>query len=165
MFVGLIMQYHYVGFDTIPVSGSNEVPPSTTGVATDHYHDVQPKSNVATPAEALDDEEMSVDGSRSFTASQARDKNAMSKYVCQDKAYSFMKNIRGSPPYYQRKFNDLLAMIRQLGTPAWLFKPSAADLKWPDMIAKQHGVLYTDEEVAALSLILMTNPIGSRAIL
>ena len=65
-----------------------------------------------------------------------------------------MKNIRGSPPYYQRTFYDLLAMIRQLGTPTWFFTLSAADLKWPDMIqtiAKQYGVHYTDDEVAALS--------------
>ena len=92
--------------------------------------------------------------SRHFTASQARDKNVMSQYVRQNKAYSFMKNIRGSPPYYQRTFYDLLAMVRQLGTPTWFFTLSAADLKWPDMIqtiAKQYGVLYTDEEVAALT--------------
>ena len=65
-----------------------------------------------------------------------------------------MKNIRGSPPCYQRTFYDLLAMIRQLGTPTWFFTLSAADLKWPDMIqtiAKQYGVHYTDDEVAALS--------------
>ena len=65
-----------------------------------------------------------------------------------------MKNIRGSPPYYQRTFYDLLAMIRQLGTPTWFFTLSAADLKWPDMIqtiAKQSSVHYTDDEVAALS--------------
>ena len=71
-----------------------------------------------------------------------------------DKAYSFMKNIRGSPPYYQRTFYDLLAMIRQLGTPTWFFTLSAADLKWPDMIqtiARQYGVQYTDDKVAALS--------------
>ena len=62
-------------------------------------------------------------------------------------AYSFMKNVRGSPPYYQRTFYDLLAMIRQLGTPTWF-------LKWPDMIstiAKQYGVYYTDKEIEALS--------------
>ena len=71
-----------------------------------------------------------------------------------DKAYRFMKNIRGSPPYYQRTFYDLLAMIRQLGTPTWFFTVSAADMKWPDLIqtiAKQYGVHYTDQEVAALS--------------
>ena len=91
---------------------------------------------------------------RQFTAAQAKDQTILSQYVRKDKAYSFMKNIRGSPPYYQRTFYDLLAMIRQLGTPTWFFTLSAADLKWPDMIqtiAKQYGVYYTDDDVAALS--------------
>ena len=67
---------------------------------------------------------------------------------------SFMKNVRGSPPYYQRTFYDLLGMIHQLGTPTWFLTLSAADMKWPNMIqaiAKQYGVTYTDDEVAALS--------------
>ena len=92
--------------------------------------------------------------SRQFTAAQARDQTMLSQYVRKDRAYSFMKNIRGSPPYYQRTFYDLLAMIRQLGTPTWFFTLSAADLKWPDMIqtiARQYAVYYTDDEVAALS--------------
>ena len=92
--------------------------------------------------------------SRQFTAAQARDQTMLSQYVQKDKAYSFMKNIRGSPPYYHRTFYDLLAMVRQLGTPTWFFTLSAADLKWPDMIqtiAKQYGVYYTDDEVAGLS--------------
>ena len=92
--------------------------------------------------------------SRQFTAAQARDQTVLNQYVRKDRAYSFMKNIRGSPPYYQRTFYDLLAMIRQLGTPTWFFTLSAADLKWPDMIqtiAKQYGVHYTDDEVAKLS--------------
>ena len=57
--------------------------------------------------------------SRQFTAAQARDQAVFSQYVLKDKAYSFMKNIRGSPPYYQHTFYDFLAMIRQLGTPTW----------------------------------------------
>ena len=92
--------------------------------------------------------------SRQFTAAQARDQTVLNQYVRKDRAYSFMKNIRGSPPYYQRTFYDLLAMIRQLGTPTWFFTLSAADLKWPDMIqtiAKQYGVHYTDDEVSKLS--------------
>ena len=58
-------------------------------------------------------------------------------------------------PHYirviQRTFYDLLAMIRQLGTPTWFFTLSAADIKWPDMIqtiARQYGVYYTDDDVA-----------------
>ena len=92
--------------------------------------------------------------SRQFTAAQARDQTVLSQYVRKDKAYSFMKNIRGSPPYYQRTFYDLLGMIRQLGTPTWFFTLSTADLKWPDMIqtiARQYGVHYTDDQFAALS--------------
>ena len=65
-----------------------------------------------------------------------------------------MKNIRGSPPYYQCTFYEMLAMIRQLGTPTWFFILSAADMKWPDIIqtiARQYGEHFTDDEVAALS--------------
>ena len=97
---------------------------------------------------------------RHLTASQVKDQSLLSQCVRKDKAYRFMKNIRGSPPYYQRTFYDLLAMIRQLGTPTWFFTLSAADLKWPDMIqtiAKQYGVHYTDEEVAALSFEVKSN--------
>ena len=92
--------------------------------------------------------------SRLFTAAQAKNQEILSQFMRNDKAYSFMKSIRGSPPYYQRTFYDLLAMIRQLGTPTWFFTLSAADLKWPDMIqtiARQYGVIYTDDEVAGLS--------------
>ena len=94
--------------------------------------------------------------SRQFTASQASDQTVLSQHVHKDKAYSFMKNIRGSPPYYQHTFYDLLAMICQLGTPtkSWFFTLSAADFKWLDMIqtlARQYGVHYTDEQVAPLS--------------
>ena len=71
---------------------------------------------------------------RQFTAAQAKDQAFLSQFVRSDKAYTFMKNIRGSPPYYQRTFYDLLAMIRQLGTPTWFFTLSAADMKWPDVL-------------------------------
>ena len=57
--------------------------------------------------------------SRQFTAAQARDQTVLSQ--CVHKAYTFMKNVRGSPPYYQRTFYDLLAMVRQLGTPTCVF--------------------------------------------
>ena len=77
--------------------------------------------------------------SRQLTASQAKDQTLLSRCVRKDKAYRFMQNIRGSPLYYQHPFHDLLAMIRQLGTPTWFFALSAADMKWPDMIQK-YGV-------------------------
>ena len=52
--------------------------------------------------------------------------------------------------FIKRHNHNLIAMIRQLGTPTWFLTLSSADMKWPDMIqtiARQHGVHYTDEEV------------------
>uniref|UniRef100_A0A1X7VHQ4 Helitron helicase-like domain-containing protein n=1 Tax=Amphimedon queenslandica TaxID=400682 RepID=A0A1X7VHQ4_AMPQE len=84
-----------------------------------------------------------------ITAAQARDPRCLKEYIHKDKAYRFMKNDHGSPPYYQRTFCDLLAMVRQLGTPTWFFTVSAADLRWPDLIqviARQYEKFYTDEQ-------------------
>lgn len=92
--------------------------------------------------------------SRQFTASQVQDRAFLSEHVRNDRAYRFLKNVRGSPPYYQKTFYELLAMIRQLGTPTWFFTLSAADMKWLDMIqiiARQYSVSYSDEDVQALS--------------
>ena len=92
--------------------------------------------------------------SRNLTAGQAKDQAFVGQCLREDKAYRFMKNVRGSPPYYQRTFYEMLAMIRQLGTPTWFLTLSAADLKWPDIIqtvARQYGIAYTDEQVVALS--------------
>ena len=74
--------------------------------------------------------------------------------MCNDKAYRFLKNVRGSLAYYQRTFYEWLAMIRQLGTPTWFFTLSAADMKWPDMIqiiARQYGKHFSDEQVQTMS--------------
>jgi len=87
-------------------------------------------------------------------ASQVKDRAFLREGVRNDKAYQFLKNVRGSRPHYQRTFYELLAMIRQLGTPTWFFTLSAAAMKWPDMIqiiTRQYGVSYTDEEVKVMS--------------
>uniref|UniRef100_A0A1X7VH10 Helitron helicase-like domain-containing protein n=1 Tax=Amphimedon queenslandica TaxID=400682 RepID=A0A1X7VH10_AMPQE len=104
-----------------------------------------------------------------ITAAQARDPRCLKEYVRKDKAYRFMKNVRGSPTYYQKTFYDLLAMVRQLGTPNWFFTVSAADLRWPDLIqviARQYCKFYTDEQVKNLSFeercyLVKQNPIAA----
>ena len=84
-----------------------------------------------------------------------------------DKAYTFLKKIRGSPPYRQQMFYELLALIQTLGIPTWFLTLSAADMKWPDVfqaIAMQHGTIYNEDEVLTLpwrikSMWLRTNPV------
>ena len=41
-------------------------------------------------------------GRQSLTVGQVRSQTSMNEHIQKDKAYRFMKNVRGSPPYYQR---------------------------------------------------------------
>ena len=84
-----------------------------------------------------------------------------------DRAYSFLKSIRGSPPYWQKMFYEVLAMIQTLGIPTWFLTLSAADMKWPKFIqeiARQYGTIYMEDEVLQLSwrmksMWLRSNPV------
>ena len=89
-----------------------------------------------------------------LTAAQVRNRVVIVEHMRNNRAYAFLKSVRGSPPYYQHTFYELVAMQRQLGTPTWFFTLSAADMKWPEVIqiiARQHGVIYNDEDVAKMS--------------
>ena len=91
---------------------------------------------------------------QTLTASSIKDQNVLLQMIQRDDAYRFLKNVRGSPAFFQRVMYDVLAMIRQLGLPTWFLTLSAADMQWPDVIqtiARQYGTVFTDEDVAAMS--------------
>ncbi|XP_019628628.1 PREDICTED: uncharacterized protein LOC109473188 [Branchiostoma belcheri] len=70
-----------------------------------------------------------------------------------DAAYKFLKNVRGSPPYWQKVLYQVLAMVRQFGTPTWFLTLSAADMHWPEIIqsiGKQYGQDFTPDDIAAM---------------
>ena len=104
---------------------------------------------------------------RNLQAGMLRNLDHLQNLFKKDKAYSFLKDIRGSPSYWQKMFYETLAMIRTLGIPTWFFTLSAADMKWPEVsqaIARQHGTIYTENEVKELpwrlkSMWLRTNPV------
>ena len=91
----------------------------------------------------------------------------LNAFIKNDYAYKILRNIRGSPAYFQTVFHDVLAMVRQLGIPTWFFTISAADMQWPDLlqtIARQYGTVLTDDDVANLSfeqrsMWLRSNPV------
>ena len=71
-----------------------------------------------------------------------------------DAAFKFMKNIRGSPAYWDTVLLDLLAMVRQLGIPTWFLTLSAADMQWPEVIqsiAYQYGKQLTADDIKNMS--------------
>ena len=104
---------------------------------------------------------------RNLDAGMLKNPQLLHNLFKKDRAYSFLKNIRGSPPYWQKMFYEVLAMIRTLGIPTWFLTLSAADMKWPEVIqsiAQQYGTIYTEDEVLALpwqmkSTWLRSNPV------
>ena len=73
--------------------------------------------------------------------------------ICYDQAYKFMKNVQGSPAYWQHQMYEVLAMIRSLDILTWFLTLSAADMHWPEIIQAigiQFGKRFTREEVVQM---------------
>ena len=102
-----------------------------------------------------------------ITAGILRDPSALQQLVRTEQAYKFLKNVRGSPSYWQGEMYDVLAMLKSLGIPTWFLTLSAADLHWPEMIqaiARQYGIIVPKKAVdnmsaAEKSLFLRHNPV------
>ena len=71
---------------------------------------------------------------QNITAGLLRDTESLQQLIRTEQAYKFLKNIRGSPAYWQSELYDVLAMLRSLGIPTFFLTLSAADLHWPEMI-------------------------------
>ena len=92
---------------------------------------------------------------QSLTVSQIRGNvHTLQNLVCQDQAYLFLRQIPGTPPYWQKFMYEVVAMVKQLGIPTWFMTLSCADLRWPELfqiIARTQGKNLTNEQVTALS--------------
>ena len=91
---------------------------------------------------------------QALTAGAVLNQQVISEMVQKDHAYQFLKNVRGSPAYFQKIMYDVLGMIRQLGLPTWFLTLSAADMQWPDVIqtiARQYGTILTEDSVKSIS--------------
>lgn len=66
-----------------------------------------------------------------------------------------LRQLRGSPAYWEHAKKDVFAMIRQLGVPTWFCSLSAAETRWLSLLkvlAKQvKDVDYTDKEIENLT--------------
>ena len=102
------------------------------------------------------------------TASQLKSNPQMlQNLICQEQAYLFLQQIRGSPPYWQKFMYEILGMVKQLGIPTWFMTLSCADLRWPELfqiIARMQGRSMCNKEVEGLSYnekcqMLNTNPV------
>ena len=90
-----------------------------------------------------------------ITAGQLWNPAVLEQLVRNEQAYKFLKNVRGSPAYWQDQLYDVLAMLWTLGIPTWFLTLSAADLHWPEMIqavAVQFGRKLSQKDVLKMSI-------------
>ena len=91
---------------------------------------------------------------QALTAGHIKNSDIVQQMIRSDDAYKFLKNVRGSPAYFQRVMYEVLGMIRQLELPTWFLTLSAADIQWPDVIqtiARQYGTILSDDDVKGMS--------------
>ena len=90
-----------------------------------------------------------------YTAGKLRDADSMNNLVKFDDGYRVLKDLRGSPPYWEKAKRDLFAMIRQLGAAQLFLTLSAAETRWVHLLkilseTVDNGTL-TDEDVDQLT--------------
>ena len=53
-------------------------------------------------------------------------KQRVKEFIAKDKAFSFMSSIKGTRAYWKKLLHQVLAMVKQLGTPLFSFTLSCA---------------------------------------
>ena len=75
-------------------------------------------------------------GSKNLTAGMLSKnfKATVKQFIAQNKAYSFMNPIKGTPAYWKKFLHEVFAMVKQLGIPTFFMTLSCADLRWNELI-------------------------------
>ena len=94
-------------------------------------------------------------GGQVFTAGDLRGTDSIEKLIKFDDGYRVLKDLLGSPLYWEKAKSDLYAMIRQLG-PAQIFLTlSAAETRWVHLLKMLSEIVdsitLTDEQVSQLT--------------
>ncbi|XP_078383037.1 uncharacterized protein LOC144665645 [Oculina patagonica] len=92
---------------------------------------------------------------KKYTAGDLKSAESLEKLIHLDEGFRVFRNLRASPPYFERCKRDLFAMIRLLGKPTWFCSFSAAETRWTHLL-KILGRLvdkrdYTDNEIQGMT--------------
>jgi endonuclease/exonuclease/phosphatase (EEP) superfamily protein YafD len=92
---------------------------------------------------------------KTYTAGDLKSESSLNKLINLDEGFRVFRNLRGSPPYFERCKKDLFAMIRQLGKPTWFCSFSAAETRWIHLIKILGRLIdnkdYTEDEVKRMT--------------
>ena len=68
------------------------------------------------------------------TSGDLKSDDYVNKLIQLDEGFRVLRNLRGSPPYFEKCKKDLFVMIRQLGNPTWFCSFSAAETRWVHLL-------------------------------
>lgn len=91
--------------------------------------------------------------SQRYSAKEVRSPDFRNAVVNTDVAFRDLKDVRGSPGYWEAVKKALFAMFRQLGKPTFFFSLSMADTQWVHLLRTLTvlaGTPMTDEEIEAM---------------
>ena len=92
---------------------------------------------------------------KTFTAGDIRSESSVNKLINLDEGFRVLRNLCGSPPYFERCTKNLFAMIRQLSNPTWFCSFSAPETRWIHLIKILGRLIdnkdFTDDEVRQMS--------------
>ncbi|OBZ83818.1 hypothetical protein A0J61_08134, partial [Choanephora cucurbitarum] len=69
-----------------------------------------------------------------LTAGSLLQDNGLSEALKKDEAFQVLSKIRSSSAFWKKEQSNLMAMIRQQGTPALFVTLSVAETKWPELL-------------------------------
>ncbi|KAL8567302.1 hypothetical protein ACOMHN_023345 [Nucella lapillus] len=71
---------------------------------------------------------------QNYSARDMLNQETVGNIVGTDQGYYMLRPVRGSPPFWQQKKKELLAIVRQLGCPTFFFTLSAAETRWKELL-------------------------------
>ena len=80
--------------------------------------------------------------------------DTVNSFIANDRGYSFMSPINGTPAYWKKFLSDVLALVKQLGLATFFMTLSCADLRWNELvsiISKLKGEKLTDQQISNMS--------------
>ena len=91
----------------------------------------------------------------------------LNNMIYTDQAFLFLRQIPGTPPYWQKFQYEVKTMVQQLGLPTWFMTLSCADLRWNDLLdilIKIRDLDLTAEDIELMSYqdkckLLNANPV------
>ena len=71
---------------------------------------------------------------KKYTAGERKCDDYVNKLIHLDEGFRVLRNVSGSPPYFEKCRKDSFGMIRKLSNPTWFSSFSAAETRWTHLL-------------------------------